>query len=1380
MVLRAAVGDFEDAQIYGTLQMSHDSSLRDKKYFFLPDIRSFALIALEIVGKMCEKRFQNRYVNYNTEHVPMKLNLQNVISDEDDDFGAQYGYEAEDTYRMFDAVHPAEAAAESGDSDSGDSEEEIVIQRPAPALKGVKKEVEDKRPVFQDSARNGLTPLSNGNVKTEGGDEDDEVAKFINSGGLVSPRHSVGETVMSRTGPERVKSPVQRKILASKSRRDSNHSKDNVSDPSARCLSPQQGIPINRCVSPDPMQDEKLQELRNETNSNTRQGKKDRKFSFRRKRSEENVFQKPEAFVKTTDELEGKRKDSNWLSKPQSILKSITSNDTAVSVFKAKHNDEDNHLDAIEEEDFSAGQSTVNKPRQIQVKQVNEKPKAEVWDIIDEQYFTQVNRKAAHKLKKTVSSESRASLWSFISTPDDVDDDDDLDGVLECLPGMTQSSDLRKSEVKVSDILAEREKADRQEETKKRFSFAEFCKNKSKFELIDYYELLKAKHITLSDVPEDKREMLINVVELKREERLRKEGKFVPTNVLKNDELYDSSTFPSASNMADQPETPGGKSKLVSFRHGQVHSSPHKVTSQTEKDPRLERARSAPLKRPRTPMHKPSVSKPEVNPAFNDTRTITVAKRNKARAALRKALNNKHQQTFGIQGRDRGREIASSGNMQMKYATIRKINASGDSTDNESKSGDDVLTVLVPTSESFSVTNVKPTDNKDIKRYASFSSNESGSSIVSSVRQRKADVSLTSGELSSLSSQAESEHFETDGHLTDIETVAGSRPMHTKPIRGPGSKVDSGFDSGSMSSEMSDAFMNRAKHFNSYLSYGSKANTWARNYKMVDAIPNSPCNFTNKFMPPAENPSMYESKSNQQDNAGFDDSDVHSADSGYVANNRGHQSREKERMKTKMNTAGVKGLSPVTRVMSPSGRIMSPERPMSPHYGSVSKTQSSRYSYARPVSALSVTDRPMSPPSRPMSPESRPMSPASRPMSPNVRPTDTNPLKHLSRPMSPEARPFSPTGESRRPRKTEQTFAPGRKLAKPQSPQPQVRAKSVPRMSKSEDNAQKHRGRSLSPPSSVKSDTASVASKRYRELVKQGVPMRTSVVDSSPTRQTEDNDHKLKEDVDSRPVTADSMVGRPLDDQELFENLEANGFFQSRPRSRSPYNKSGSPHRTASPNSRSTDKIQNRDKRRHRRKEIPLEEIVREKPTGKAPAHRSPSKNHLAVSEEAFLNQPTSEDSETCSIKTNKSNVSTPSGTKPKVMVDAELVIDRIFSQNQPADNDLDVEVEALLGLDKDPFKAVNELYLNGRSPNPSNLDTMPLLNGMGQKHIHGCMELASGLHVITVRDLLPATQESFTILRAKLQQVGQLGNVGNQVNYFGIFYLYTFITVRL
>ena len=59
-MLRAALGDFEEAQIYGSLQNGTVTSSVSKKHFFLPDIRAFALVALEILGFVCKRRQEEK------------------------------------------------------------------------------------------------------------------------------------------------------------------------------------------------------------------------------------------------------------------------------------------------------------------------------------------------------------------------------------------------------------------------------------------------------------------------------------------------------------------------------------------------------------------------------------------------------------------------------------------------------------------------------------------------------------------------------------------------------------------------------------------------------------------------------------------------------------------------------------------------------------------------------------------------------------------------------------------------------------------------------------------------------------------------------------------------------------------------------------------------------------------------------------------------------------------------------------------------------------------------------------------------------------------------------------------------------------------------
>ncbi|XP_045175037.2 uncharacterized protein LOC123536166 isoform X2 [Mercenaria mercenaria] len=1344
MVLRAAVGDFEEALIYGTLQQSVDNSVKDKRHFFLPDIRSFALVALQVVSRMSEKKFQNRYVHYNAEHVPLKLNLTSVISDEEDEFQAQYSYEAEDTHRMFRAIH------DDDNFSSDESEENFQIgKKESGSLANL------------TSPRRAMSPLYTGrDVSTpdtiiDSGDSDNDTCNADVSENPTTqtniPRSKNNITELADAN-ERLNKSHEKSIVSSKklSTRAKSKSVDSLGNDSANLF---RQFDSGRCVSPDPMKDETLQKLRKETKSSAMINKKERKFSFSRKKSEEEFFQngKMEAFVKSDARQNEKRKDGKWLNKPGSILKSITSNDTTVSVFKAKPTDEESHLDAIEEEDISPGQSSF--PRQVKVKEAKIN-KPEVWDIIDEQYYTQVNKKALNKLKKTVSGESRSSLWSFISTPEDLDEDD-MDDILECLPGMTDPFEYRKPEITVSDIMAERDYAKKKDSSKKKFNFTQM--SKSKFELIDYYEMLKAKQITINDIPEDKREMLLNVVELKLEEK-RKRDHTVNT-VIRSDEMYDNNMSP----VSTCNNSNSGKVKMVSFRKTQSPSSPLRHPFPAENDPRLDRARSAPLKRSRTPVIKPPTEKtPELNPAFHDSKAVTYAKRNRARAALKRAIHNKGKQSLPRHALERGQQ-----DLAVKYATVRKVAYGSNEAQNKAEAGE-LITVPVPTSESFSIMNQKMQKNH-VKRFSSFSSNESASTLSSSERQRTADTSLTSGELSSLSSQAESEHYETDYHMTSVENEIKLHSEGRKTIQTPSSRVDSGFDSSSISSEMSDAFTNRKLHLNTQFQIASNkgvVDSWARNYKMVDSsLDLTPNSVANKCLPPvgslSEQTSTGENK-NVNDNKLIVNTDrecVKSDISRGKGNNVRNRKRAIPRRQNESHTLNItpyttvssrpdpphsRSMSPPSRIMSPVGRPMSPSRSLSP----TSSRQSLSNGYENATN-ITQTARPMSPDVRPKSPISRPMSPLNRPMSPNVQPTNnyavkSNSTSSISRALSPTA--GLPKTINSKP------FSPGRKLSRPVSPKEKS---TVPDTSKEGLNTN-----DVSDSVSLAESSTSKASKRYRELVKKGVPLRTSVIDASPTRL----EGHLNE-LDTRPATAESMFEEPPDDQELFENLEANGFFANRARSRSPspnkFCSSGQSKRSANnkPNGKHA------GTRRKKKRPIPLEEIVRESPDSrKGKPHRSASKNHLAVTDEAILNQPTSEDSETCSIKTNKSSTSSPSGSKPKMMIDAELVIDRIFSQNQHENNELDVEVEAALGLDKDPFKAVKEMYLENGPCETPNLNEIPLLNGVTQKHVHECIEMVSGLHVLSLRDLLPASQTSFQVLRNKLQQVGQLGTVGNQL----------------
>ena len=1396
MVLRAAIGDFEDAQIYGSLQQSFDESIRDKRYFFLPDIRSFALVALEIVSKMCEKKFQNRYVSYDSEHVPLKLNLTNCISDEEDEFGAQYGYEMEDTHRMYGSIQPEEMYYQER-HDSCMSPDYTMKNR-NDSLENLMDKNRPMSPTYNMPNRQS-TPDT---VCSDSEGEEREMSKFTVEQRVCGPGQPLPSNVnkssrdnsakhdSERTlNSNRVMSPIG-KVSHRKSRKDMSKASERMPIPN-RAKSPQRSLSPSmydksRCVSPDPMKDAKLQELRKETESGKKSTKKERKSSFSRKQKSEkpDEGQAFEAFVDDSGTKPSKRKDGSWLTKPTSILKSITNNETAVSVFKAKPIDEENHLDAIEEEDIESSQNNFNQSKTFKTK---EKVKAEVWDIIDEQFYHQCNKKATHNLKKTVSGESRSSLWSFISTPENWEDDEELSNILDCLPGMTEPSELRRSAITVEEIMKEQEKAMQKKNGTKKFSLADL--NKSKFELIDYYEMLKAKQITIDQVPEDKREMLMNVVEFKLEEKLKRDGKFKDNGIIRNDELYSNAMAPGGAGH----DTNSGPVTVVSFRRNQQSNSATVSSSvQQMRDQCPGRARSAPLKRPRTPMKKSESKSPQVNPAFTESQNIV--KRNKARSALRKALNNKN--NFNGVPKQVRTPVGERQDLTVKYANVKKINVESqgkkESMDFCQSNESEVLKVPVPTKESFSITKVKPAA-VSVKRYSSFSSNESSSSYLYNDSSRKTDVSLTSGELTSVSSQSESDQFETDGHMTDVERQSANNFNARRKMlnRGPGSRVDSGFDSGSMSSEMSGPL-----HSNQYFSHAQNSkpnlNSWARNYKSMEFIPNSPLDISSKFLSSAT--SLPEEKFSEQ----FaylerPSSAVRNAFSYSVSTN----GQTKQFNESAVEVGLPKHISSQIRSnMNEMSSGSSINSDVTPTQRVISVTSSQN------KGTLNLNQRPMSPEipvsQRPMSPE--------RPMSPNVRPTEHRPIlkakarvlspdrgQSINRPMSAASnhgsdnRPFSPNGRSdRRPfspsarrNSSERPFSPtGRQMsndghsARNSSLSPAGRVTS-PSSSKTQYFTNRNT-KSHSPIVQINSkplvtnkgsentDQTSAATKRYRELVKQGVPLRSSAIESSPNRKESDRSATKQM---SRPNTAESTVEEPVDNETLFEDLESKGFFVNRSRSPSP-SKGTSPSRSKT--SRDGSKKHEHDRHKKGNKHLPLDQIVREVPDqtnrSRSKPFRSQSNNHLIVSEDTLLNQPTSEDSETCSIKTTKSSGSTPSGSRPKIVVDAELVIDRIFSQNHPDDNELDVEVEAALGLDKDPFRTMNTLYSNDGGPSAADLANMPLLNGVNQNHIHECVELVSDLHVVTVRDLLPARQESFDVLRKKLHQVGQLGTVGNQV----------------
>ncbi|KAK3578494.1 hypothetical protein CHS0354_007746 [Potamilus streckersoni] len=1286
MVLRAAVGDFEDAHLYGSLQQSADNTTKDKRYFFLPDIRSFALIALEIVSKMCERKFQNRYVSYDSEQAAMRRNLENMISDTEDDFDDGYRYDPEDTCRMFESVHPSEYLKMPNAKERCKSPDPAIHLGNSRSHENVWEHGRASSPDFI---------YHNGNIMSDGtysySDEEVELPDLTGEGYRPMsppPPQSSGKKTSREfhkghdrvSSPEHETDPRRSKLKKPRNPEKSKHPVQSFSP--TRCLSPARKE-RDRPISPDPMHDTKLQELREKADSKKVSRKDSRKLSFSKNQSFGEVKKTSrvvEAFTGSAEKTE-KRKDGSWLSKPTSILKSITSNDTTVSAFKAKSLDDDNEpLDVIEEEDIENQPDNVRKKAKAQRKQQEK----EVWDIISDQYYSQMNKRLSGKLKKTVSGESRSSLWSFISTGEENEGEEDIDSIIECLPGMAQPEDYWKNRISVNDIISAREQTQNNRKLREEFTYED---ERSRFELIDYYEVLKQKGIKIDHLTKQQRMMLETLNEARLAEIIRRDNEAKTSdvnevkanddeNAIKSDEMYENYMNP-GSTPCTKPMTEKQKIKVVSFRKNQEAqkqqstSEPAQPTAREDPDPRTARARSAPLKRPRTPMQKA-----DINPAFADAKSQV--RRNRARTALKRAITNRHATSAYMQRSDRDAQtMREKPNLAVKYANIKRLQAVDNNSGTEYSSNDEKhanggdKNYPISTPEHFTITSQR----KTLGRTPSFgSSNESTCSFASSAR--KANVSMTSGEFSSLSSQAESDHFETDNQTTDSEKT--KKRLHTaKRKLHRATRVDSGFDSGSMSSEFSSDM--KGKHSQQYytpveLSH-QNSNFWSKNNQSIK----SSSSFSSSSYPvpvdclPEEILPPDTMASQRLKSVARLDAFMISQNS-YRENEIEHVDQMEE-----------------NRICSPPPRIIevhsSGENTPTPRVIEVTS--------ARVETSLNLNK-----------------SHLSGQNVPNMGVSDTNDIKH---------NPASQVEEA------------------------------------NEDPMQTSGLVDVTMPRSSK-----VASKRYRELVRQGVPMRASIIDSSPPRaspeawELNENEQHL-----TRPGTAESED--PVDDQMLYENLEANGFFKghSPKLPRSPKTRMKTRGQTQPSN-------QSKNSKKKNMKKLPLDEIIREIPHNQSQhTQRKENSYFNASAEDAYLNQPTSEDSETCSVKTSKSSNSVHNGLKPKVMVDAELVIDRIFSQAHENDSgQLDVEVEAALGLDRDTFKSLTEftepikkdVYFN------LNEETVPLPEGTSQKHIDDCIELAMKLHVVDVKDLLPPHEETFKVLRHKLQSVGQLGTVGIQL----------------
>ncbi|XP_061173163.1 uncharacterized protein LOC133182364 [Saccostrea echinata] len=1250
MVMRAAIGDFECTQIYGSIQQS-ETAVTSKRQFFLPDIRSFALVALEIVTKSCERRFLSMQYDWDYDQDPKDLingnghfvvmphitheshsqnvDLMNNPSDDSDveHYARRHQNDIRSPYELIEEVRRrSRSLSPESRPMSAQSKRSTRSRTVSP---------DQQRMAHRSPSVQSASTLYNGRSGTP---EVETVQHQMSARSDVFHKRSVVQELV----PERTESPLDKK----KGKGKKSHSKS---------LDGQ-------------------------------------------------------AFESKSKDIK-KSNSKRLLSKPVSIIKNLTGSETTVSAFKP--NDKaDSSAEEVSEEEMEIPfdryrlnkkmrQDSKNSIQSFQSENSLHRTvsqKSDQWSIRSDMEYR------PHGLKNTVSADSRASLWSNLPLPlESIDvERDELDHIIDCLPGMADSLDSQKHRPKLSEVMSARDRIGSRPKTYWQFDGP----GTQRFELVDYYDELQGTYVK-------------KLQPIRSVHRTSSGSQIISTPVHRTfsgtQVLHRTSSglqeIIEATEATDEEETltkanphkmiRDNKSNKIKVRS--IEEPLKEKTAKQDKKNTKKKERSKSVKR--YPAPQPPTEE-EINKE-NLEREESEHKRSKARNALKRALSGKSRD-FSFQ-----RTNSKNEKLDVKFANVKKliVQSNTDSRVN----GENIKVSEVNKSyhqDEFDQTEEshpkrhyiqaprKETAEKrfltdklsktSLNRFSSFSSTDSFSSR-GSTRARHADVSLTSGELTSLSSQADAD---TDDFATDVDAPAKEVYMKKVLQSRLRKNVDSGFDS--ESSEIS--------------SHGPQ--------------------------------SSYMS----------DDSAFHEI------KDRRSKSRKQERMK--INTG-----------------IISSNLQNTPSLHLQEKTFCLTGINSLEVETHTVADSPDLEieclPDNDMIPEGedefRPTSSLSR----IIEVSSASPEQTKEIDVDGEVENFS----SSRIKKVSvsQSFD-SSYMVRPKTP-----ASTRP---KTPGLTKEVRG-----PNVMASSHAADATKRYRELVKKGVPLRVSEVSATEitSKQREVEDGPL----DQRTEPAD---------ENLFMNLDSQGFFQSEKE------KKLIPGRTYGSLNRKSRKDQGKkNKSTGQQSQIGLEDIIRESPEDAhdSPIHKSPRGTHLSpthatknnIMNESFtnvsendvtmFNQPQSEDSETVSFQngnSGNSNQVSPNHvmqSQPPVVVDAELYIDRVYSQKQTPehqrthppilDPDFDSPLLANVGKSMPHFNEDDHMfevpsYTENRKEEGKIQIDVPLKMGMSDKHVTNCQKLTSALHLVSFNDLLPATEEGFNMMKMKLRQAGQLGDVGSQI----------------
>ena len=795
MVMRAAIGNFEDSQTYGSMNQSGS----DRRQFFTADIRSFALVALEIVSKMCEKKFVNMQYDWDIEN-----NLETIHPNRART-PAMNGVLI-DTYDS------------ESESDSDIEEGEMVNSR---SRRGYRKSHMSPAEVIEEIGRRsrsmspGSRPMSAQSklsIKSIKSRSRTVPPDMFRANGYTTPSSLYGSRTNTPCSGELIDDDV---ILP-----DDEYPAD-INMPSA------QPVPLSH-EQPRSQSEHAhiIPKFKSPSPSENVSGKRPwtpKKLS----KSSENgsAF---EAFAPTAKKSKSKsvqKTDSKkWSLKPSSIIKSITGAETSVSIFKSKDRDKDDSAEEVSDEEIHTLRERVmlqnirNKRAESFNKGVlhrTSSKQSDQWSIPSDMEYKQ------HSLKNTVSADSRSSLWSNLPLPMetiDIEGSGEMDyftGMIESLPGMTDPVDYSRRAPNLHDIL--------EAKTALRSERKEYWCNDgpgpSQFVLVDYYDELQGVYV----------------------KKLAPKG-FRRT--MSGSQILPASVHRTYSGTQVLHKTNSGLHEILEQTEG-VESEEENVANNNFKSQPVKKLKAKLLKDiPKKEIKEPIQEKPEENNNVKESKP-TPAKRKSRSKSMKETKSGKHETVIlpnpeeAAHNRDRARKALNKAlkpkgpapipppkpvkrenkttteEIAVKYASVKKIQTHQSSENGENKiiieqSGTDCVSDrhshadhqkpnIRDTENTSSNTNNATQNSVNVKRFHSFSSNDScASSISTGFRPNRCDVSLTSGEMTSLSSQADPD---TDEQTTDVD-MSAREALLRKNIQRKAKMADSGFDSSS--SEISE------------------------------------------------------------------------------------------------------------------------------------------------------------------------------------------------------------------------------------------------------------------------------------------------------------------------------------------------------------------------------------------------------------------------------------------------------------------------------------------------------------------------------------------------------------------------------------------------